>query len=310
MDSGNAGSVNTQFDLDGRLLEANPSTSKRRSFAYYASGRLTTVTAPNTPWFNRVFDYDAAGRLTDAEGPPFGIIHYTYDRTGNLGSEIRLDETRSYTYLAGSNRLSSIGVKNIGFDPNGNLTCVGVGLLGSRGLIYNQDNRLIRVEQGGWPIAQYTYNAFGQRVTKNAGGTTTLYLYDFDGNLLAESSGTGTITTEYLHRGRNRLAMVNTGTGAVFYFHTDQFGTPQLMTDETNNQVWQANTKPFGEADVNPSPRRPTTSASRASTSMRKPDTTTTTTGITIPKTGRYLTRIPLGWLGGSILMLMSRTTR
>ena len=49
MDLGNAGVVNTQFDLDGRLLEANPGTSKRRSFTYDASGRLKTVSALNTP---------------------------------------------------------------------------------------------------------------------------------------------------------------------------------------------------------------------------------------------------------------------
>ena len=308
MDLGNGGVVNTQFDLDGRLLEANPATSKRRSFAYDALGRLTTVTAPNTPWFDRVFAYDAAGRLTDAEGPPFGTIHYTYDRAGNRASVTQNSVTETYGYAAGSNRLSSVtgpgGTTVFSSDLCGNL----IGL-GTRSLVYNQDNRLIRVEDGVSVLGAYTYNALGQRVAKSVGGTTTLYLYDFEGNLLAETSGAGTITTEYLYRGRNRLAMVDSATGAISFFHTDQFGTPQLMTNEANTQIWQANHKPFGDADVN--------AASTVVNNFRFQgqyfDAETgfiIGTGITTQRPGGTSRPIPLGSPGGLIRMFMFKMIR
>jgi len=36
----------------------------------------------------------------------------------------------------------------------------------------------------------------------------------------------------------------------VFYFHNDHLGTPQAMTDASGSVVWQADYKPFGEANV------------------------------------------------------------
>ena len=155
------------------------------------------------------------------------------------------------------------------------------------------------MEEGASILGEYTYNVLGQRVSKSAGGTTTLYLYDFEGNLLAETSGAGTITTEYLYRGRNRLAMVDSSTGAVSFFHTDQFGTPQLMTNEANTQIWQANHKPFGEAEVN--------AASAAVNNFRfQGQYYDQETGYHYnyhryyePKTGRYLTPDPIGLAGG-----------
>ena len=154
------------------------------------------------------------------------------------------------------------------------------------------------MEEGASILGEYTYNVLGQRVSKSAGGTTTLYLYDFEGNLLAETSGAGTITTEYLYRGRNRLAMVDSSTGAVSFFHTDQFGTPQLMTNEANTQIWQANHKPFGEADVN--------AASTVVNNFRfQGQYYDAETGYHYnyhryydPKTGRYLTPDPIGLAG------------
>ena len=39
----------------------------------------------------------------------------------------------------------------------------------------------------------------------------------------------------------------------VFYYHTDQSGTPIAMTDESGSVVWRADYKPFGEEQsINP----------------------------------------------------------
>jgi len=128
----------------------------------------------------------------------------------------------------------------------------------------------------------------------------TVYLYDFDGNLAAEADGdTGTTLREYLYSGSSRLAMADPATGAVYFFHNDQLGTPELMTDSTNTVVWEASYDAFGEAAVNP--------ASTVTNNFRFPGQYyDAETGLHYnwhryydPKTGRYLTPDPIGFAGG-----------
>jgi hypothetical protein len=82
------------------------------------------------------------------------------------------------------------------------------------------------VEEGANVLGEYEYNPFGQRVRKVAGGATTLYVYDFNGSLIAEADGSGTVQKEDIYRGKGLLAMADASTGAVYRFHNDQLGTP------------------------------------------------------------------------------------
>ena len=59
--------------------------------------------------------------------------------------------------------------------------------------------RLVGVEKNGAPAATYAYDAFGRRVQKDpAVGSTTHFVYDPDGRLLAESTGSGVPEREYI----------------------------------------------------------------------------------------------------------------
>ncbi len=296
MNMGNGGTVSNTFDLNGRLTAANPGATMERDFTYDANGHLLTVTAANTPWVNRTFAYDGLNRLTSATGP-FGTFSYLYDDTGNRLSAVLGSRNEVYSYFAGTNRLSEIdGTEETlyAYDTDGNTTS-----MGSLSLAWNREGRLIRVESGSTPVSQYLYNAFGQRVLKSAGGLTTLYLYDFDGNLISETDGSGAIVTEYLYRERVRLAMADRATGAVYTFHNNELGTPELMTDSTNTVVWEGISKPFGETAVN--------SGSTVVNNFRfQGQYYDAETGLHYngqryydPKTGRYLTPDPIGLAGG-----------
>ncbi len=296
MNMGNGGTVSNTFDLNGRLTAANPGATMERDFTYDANGHLLTVTAAKTPWVNRTFAYDGLNRLTSATGP-FGTFSYLYDDTGNRLSAVLGSRNETYGYFAGTNRLSEIdgtGQTAYAYDADGNTTS-----MGSLSLAWNREGRLIRVESGSTPVSQYLYNAFGQRVLKSAGGLTTLYLYDFDGNLISETDGSGAIVTEYLYRGRVRLAMADRATGAVYTFHNNELGTPELMTDSTNTVVWEGISKPFGETAVN--------SGSTVVNNFRfQGQYYDAETGLHYngqryydPKTGRYLTPDPIGLAGG-----------
>ncbi len=207
------------------------------------------MSAPNTPWYNRTYTYDDLNRLNHAEGP-YGSIDYTYDGVGNRLTKVAGGQTETYTYITGTNKLSEIsGTDTILYthDANGNITNIG-----NKILTYNQNNRLIMVEEDGSTLGVYTYNGLGQRVIKTANGITTIFHYDFNGNIIGESDQDGNFTKEYLYRGKGRSAMVDVTSGEIYYFGNDRLGTPQILTDSTNAVVWEGYYKPFGEAEVNP----------------------------------------------------------
>jgi YD repeat-containing protein len=67
MYTGAGGTVSNEFDEAGRLTVANPGADKERTYTYDSNGNLTSVTAPNTPWYDRTYTYDALNRLNHAE---------------------------------------------------------------------------------------------------------------------------------------------------------------------------------------------------------------------------------------------------
>ena len=296
MDTGAGGSVDNVYDESGRLTIANPGAAMERTYTYDATGNLTSVNAPNTPWYNRSFAYDALNRLNHAEGP-YGTIDYTYDDVGNRLTKVVSGVTDTYAYVTDTNILDTVtGTDTINYthDANGNITGIG-----DKILIYNQNNRLIMFEEDGVTLCEYTYNGLGQRVIKEVDGVTTVFHYDFNGNIIAESDLSGNFTTEYLYKGKGRLAMVDVASGEIFYCLNDRLGTPQIMTDATNTVIWEAVYKPFGEAEVNPN--------SSVLNSFRLPGQYyDAETGLHYnyhryydPTIGRYLGADPIGLVGG-----------
>ncbi len=95
-------------------------------------------------------------------------------------------------------------------------------------------------------------------------------------------------------------------TDRVYFYHLNHLGTPQAMTDEAGNIVWQADYKPFGEVAV-------TTGDVR--NNFRFPGQYfDAETGLHYnwhryydPDTGRYLTPDPIGLDGGINLFIYVR---
>jgi RHS repeat-associated protein len=161
----------------------------------------------------------------------------------------------------------------------------------------------VKVKEGSTTIADYTYNGLGQRVIKKAGDKQTVFLYDFDGQIIAEGKPDGTYTAEYIYLGNTRLAKVDIkpNDALVYYYANNYLGTPFLMTDETGAVVWEAEYKPFGQAKLNPN--------SKVKNNFRfAGQYFDNETGLHYnyhryydPKIGRYLTPDPIGFLGGDL---------
>jgi RHS repeat-associated protein len=160
-----------------------------------------------------------------------------------------------------------------------------------RSYVYNQNGRLIRAAEGATTLGEYTYDAYGQRATKTAGGVTTVFHFDQQGQLIAETLANGSLVAEYINLESQPLAKAQ-GT-ALTYIHTDHLGTPLAMTNVGGAKVWEIEARPFGDA---------ATINGTATLNLRFPgqyfDVELSTADnyfrIYAPNTGRYLQSDPL----------------
>ena len=204
---------------------------------YDNNGNIQNIQDMLSPAKNRSFTYDSLDRLGTATGA-WGSLGWTYDGVGNRQTE----NANTYTYAPNTNKLTNANGISFGYDNNGNTTTQS-----SRVYTYNQNQRLIQVADGAM-TAGYTYNGNGQRVKKNVNGTVTIFHYNLNGQIIAESNSAGTITAEYVYLNGQPLAKLE---GAnTYYYHNDHLATPQKMTDSAGVVRWSADYKPFGEATV------------------------------------------------------------
>jgi len=203
MDMGTGSAVNNLFDELYRMTVANPGAEKERIYEYDANGNITSINVTNNMDKNQTFTYDPLNRLTEATGI-YGPISYTYDKVGNRLTKTMDDQTETYNYITGTNKLQEITGPNpvtFTYDQNGNTTAIG-----NKSLIYNQNNRLIHSEENGTTLGEYTYNGLGQRVKKVTEGQTILFIYDKDGNIITEADDKGNILREYVYLNGKILA--------------------------------------------------------------------------------------------------------
>jgi RHS repeat-associated protein len=186
---------------------------------------------------DRTYGYDANGNVTSTDD--------NIEPTGDVAPE----RTRAYSYESGTNLLAEItgeDPKSFDYDNNANTTQEG-----SRVHVYDASDQLITVSAGGNTIAQYVYNGAGQRIKKIVSSTTRIFHYDLPGHIIAETNSSGQMLVEYVYLGNDLLAMIRPGeTEAVYYYHNDHLGTPQILTNASGNVAWKATYPPFGEAEI------------------------------------------------------------
>jgi len=150
---------------------------------------------------------------------------------------------------------------------------------------------------------QYLYDAFGRRVKKISGTTTTFYLWDNE-NLIAEYSAAGQRTKRYAYIPNRHAALQIEDANGIYNVHTNHLDTPTQLTDSTQKIVWQANYQAFGNTQIN---QDPDANGKTIIYNQRFPGQyADTETGLYYnfyrdydPSTGRYLQSDPIGLNGG-----------
>jgi YD repeat-containing protein len=242
---GNGLTFDAGYDLDYRLtsLKVQDGGTDRISLSYaYGDGlNLTAITDNVAAANNASLGYYRLNRLYSAAGP-WGQKVFNYDRTGNLTQEQSTvsgtTTTRTLAYPSTSNRISSettdgTTTRSFTYDGAGN-TLTGLPAGSTYAATYNKRGRPAGLTLNGAPAATYLFNAQEQLVSRTLlpplvpQANTTHYLYDLDGHLIAEASGTSAsnavITREYIWLNDMPIAVVDnvdTASPLTRYVHTD-----------------------------------------------------------------------------------------
>ncbi|MCZ7990560.1 RHS repeat protein, partial [Pseudomonas aeruginosa] len=251
-------------------------------------------------------------RLTEERGVQGGRS-YAYDAVGNRTQ--RSDNPASggtassqdYQYAPDSNRLTAIGAQAVTSDAAGNLTQDRP----ARKLAYDAQGRLQSVSLDGQQVAEYRYNALGQRIVKLTPESVTTYLYGPDGQLLGEAehdgSGRKLRARYYLWLDSLPLATIDAdydaqgkvGNPTLLYLHGDHLDTPRLATDASGQIAWQWQSDAFGRGEA--------LSQGSTQVNLRFPGQYyDAESGLHYnyfrdydPETGRYVESDPIGLVGG-----------
>ncbi|HGA2992611.1 TPA: RHS repeat domain-containing protein, partial [Pseudomonas aeruginosa] len=238
---------------------------------------------------------------------------YAYDAVGNRTQ--RSDNPASggtassqdYQYAPDSNRLTAIGAQAVTSDAAGNLTQDRA----ARKLAYDAQGRLQSVSRDGQQVAEYRYNALGQRIVKLTPESVTTYLYGPDGQLLGEAehdgSGRKLRAQYYLWLDSLPLATIDAdydaqgkvGNPTLLYLHGDHLDTPRLATDASGQIAWQWQSDAFGRGEA--------LSQGSTQVNLRFPGQYyDAESGLHYnyfrdydPETGRYVESDPIGLTGG-----------
>ena len=153
---------------------------------------------------------------------------------------------------------SLIGSEEFRYDPWGNLIEKRSGHSKLQHFSYDCENRLVKAETYVGDrlesTGQYRYDSLGRRVAKQAEikGEVEQKRFLWQGlRMLREETPTQSILYLYEPGRYAPLARVDQVEGEgegqkVYYFHTDQIGTPLELTDSDGKIVWQATYRSWG----------------------------------------------------------------
>jgi YD repeat-containing protein len=103
--------------------------------------------------------------------------------------------TEPYTYSSMSNRIATVGTRSFSYDANGSATADG-----NNTYAYDSRGRMMQAASV-LGATNYKVNALGQRVRKTNSLADTVFHYDTNGRLIAESDPAGGVTREIFYLG-------------------------------------------------------------------------------------------------------------
>lgn len=209
-------------------------------YTYNLAGQRATMVEPAG---TTTYTYDAAGRLDEIEDFNTDVTSYTYDAAGRISRRDLPNGTyETFAYDARS-RVTDILTKN-----SSNAT------LASRGYVYDAVSQVTQVVEGAVTtdydydlagqlieedkstgyLANYTYDANGNRLTRTVNSVTETYSYDNGDKLTAITGGSDPRTYAYDAAGRT-TAITRSGVATTFVYDFESRVTSISRTGLTTN---------------------------------------------------------------------------
>lgn len=201
----------------------------------------------------QTFGYDDLDRLASASSGVYGSQSYQYDGVGNRSMVTIGGIQYTYTPSSISNQIVSItqtgGGRYFYYQSAGQVYSDQRNATSDYQFGYDGYGHLTSASLNGSLLATYTYNGLDQRAIKAATSTSD-FLYDQAGHMIAEASSTGAWIREYIWMDDQPVAMVDwtSASPVVYDIHTDHLGRPQKLTDQSGTLVWDGVFDPFGNA--------------------------------------------------------------
>jgi RHS repeat-associated protein len=230
-DKGNGTGTSYDYDAASRIARltnfgTNGAILSRFDYTYDPDGNQSSIATLSG---SDSFTYDAVGQLTAASYANGRSVTYAYDAAGNR--TVVNDNGTNQLYSANNlNEYSVAGDASLGYDADGNLTNR-TDSSGTTSFQYDSENRLIAVvtpTNGTW---QYTYDAFGNRISSTHAGQTVSFLNDPIKRVdrVAEYKGDGTLIAHYDYG--FGLVCRTDGNGSNGYYDFDGNGSTREITD-------------------------------------------------------------------------------
>ena len=254
------------------------------SFTYDTYGnRITETRTIATVTYTTGYGYDLAGKLTQMTYPSGRIVSYQRDTLGQvsgittkansaaapvtlasnvsylpfgpqkaatLGNGVQLTDSYDADYrLTGRQAVGAATLQNLtlGYDGASNITSISDGVAANLSQTYQYD-LVGRVKQGtgGWGTDNYTYDALGNRLTRNlvnSATTAVTYTYTAANTRLATAvQGSTTLTYGYDANGALLTRKIGNAAQSTYTFNADA----RLATSGTNSYKYNT----FGQRAV------------------------------------------------------------
>lgn len=260
-----------QYDVLDRLIQDKPSAKLQeigiatKSYSYDAIGNRIGSTQQSEEWtynnFNQLIKWGENNNQTI----------FTYNRNGQLATEVTVGKNLSYHY--------------------------------------NAVGRLVTIKNNDIVLANYQYDPYGRRISKTVNGETTYYIYTDEG-LIAELDNNGELIVAYGWQPDTdwgtsplwyaTLTVNQTLQVATYnYLIADHLGTPQLAINNQGQITWKIYNDAFGNTVLDPN--------NQITLNLRFPGQYyDNETGLSYnyfrdynPKIGRYIQSDPIGLNGG-----------
>ena len=196
--------TNLSYNTRNFVTDISTGSALHVGYGYDTRGNTTSLTNYLDTPKNQTFGYDNLNRLTSFNGawcPGYCTGSFTYDSTGNRTSKRVGSSNTSYTYNSSTNRLTATsGEEVFGFSYNLDGDATSMAIAGvPYDLQYDDLHNLTNYNLNGNPIAQFSYDGEGMRVTKTSAGKTIVYHYDKEGRVLSETNRNGNLLADYVY---------------------------------------------------------------------------------------------------------------